>query len=54
MAVSVARRHVEQNKINFVIGPICPAVAIDAAAIYAKAGRDPAAAALIERIRKVE
>jgi len=24
------------------------------AAIYAKAGRDPAAAALIERIRKVE
>ena len=37
MAVSVARRHVEQNKINFVIGPICPAVAIDAAAIYAKA-----------------
>jgi branched-chain amino acid transport system substrate-binding protein len=37
MAVSVARRHVEQNKINFVIGPICPAVAIDATAIYAKA-----------------
>jgi branched-chain amino acid transport system substrate-binding protein len=37
MAVSVAKRHVEQNKINFVIGPICPAVAIDATAIYAKA-----------------
>ncbi len=37
MAVSVAKRHVEQNKVNFVIGPLCPAVAIDAAAIYAKA-----------------
>ena len=38
MAVSVARRQVEQDKINVVIGPICPAVAADAAPIYAKAG----------------
>ena len=38
MAVSVATHHVEQDKINFVIGPICPAVAMDAAPVYAKAG----------------
>jgi branched-chain amino acid transport system substrate-binding protein len=38
MAVNIARRHIEQDKINFVIGPICPAVAIDTAPIYAKAG----------------
>ena len=38
MAVSVARRHVEQDKIKFVIGPICPAVAVEATQIYAKAG----------------
>jgi len=38
MAASVANRHVEQDKVKFVIGPICPAVAVDAAPIYAKAG----------------
>jgi branched-chain amino acid transport system substrate-binding protein len=38
MAVSVARRHVEQDKVSFVIGPTCPPVAIDAAPVYAKAG----------------
>ena len=37
-AVSVAKQHVEQDKIGFVIGPTCPAVAMDAAPIYAKAG----------------
>ena len=38
MAVSVATHHVEQDKINLVLGPICPAVAMDAAPVYAKAG----------------
>jgi branched-chain amino acid transport system substrate-binding protein len=38
MAAPVARRHVEQDKIGFLIGPLCPAVALDAAPIYAKAG----------------
>lgn len=38
MAVPVARRHVEQDKIGFLIGPLCPAVALDATPIYAKAG----------------
>ena len=38
MASVVAKRHVEQDKINFVIGSICPAVAMDAAPIYASAG----------------
>lgn len=38
LAASVATRHIKQDKINFVIGPICPDVAIDAAPIYAKAG----------------
>jgi ABC-type branched-subunit amino acid transport system substrate-binding protein len=31
MAAPVARRHVEQDKISFLIGPLCPAVALDAA-----------------------
>jgi branched-chain amino acid transport system substrate-binding protein len=38
MAAPVARRHVEQDKIAFLIGPLCPAVAMDSAPIYAKAG----------------
>lgn len=38
MAATVAKHHVEQDKINFVIGPLCPNVAMDAAPIYAKAG----------------
>jgi branched-chain amino acid transport system substrate-binding protein len=38
MAVTVARRHVEQDRIGFLIGPLCPAVAMDAAPVYAKAG----------------
>jgi branched-chain amino acid transport system substrate-binding protein len=38
MAFSVAKRHVEQDKINFVIGPICPAAAMEVTPIYAKAG----------------
>ena len=38
MASSVAKRHVEQDKISYVIGPSCPAVAMDAGPIYAKAG----------------
>jgi branched-chain amino acid transport system substrate-binding protein len=38
MAASVATQHVEQDKVKFVIGPTCPAVAMDAAPIYAKAG----------------
>jgi len=38
MAASVAKQHVEQDKISFVIGPTCPAVAVDAAPIYAQAG----------------
>ena len=37
-AASVATRHIKQDKINFMIGPICPDAAIDAAPIYAKAG----------------
>ena len=37
-AIDVANRQVELNKINFVIGPICPAAAMAAAPIYAKAG----------------
>ena len=38
MAVTVATRHIKQDKINFVIGPICPSVAMDAAPIYSGAG----------------
>ena len=38
MATTVAKRLVEQDKVNFVIGPLCPNVAMDAAPIYAKAG----------------
>jgi len=38
MATTVAKRQVEQDKVNFVIGPLCPNVAMDAAPIYAKAG----------------
>jgi branched-chain amino acid transport system substrate-binding protein len=37
-AINIANRQVEQGKINFVIGPICPAAAMAAAPIYAKAG----------------
>ena len=37
-AINVANRQVEQDKINFVIGPTCPAAAMAAAPIYAKAG----------------
>lgn len=37
-SVMVAAHHVEQDKINFVIGPICPAAAMAAAPVYAKAG----------------
>ena len=42
-AINVANRQVEQrqverDKINFVIGPICPAAAMAAAPIYSKAG----------------
>jgi branched-chain amino acid transport system substrate-binding protein len=42
-AINVANRQVEQrqverDKINFIIGPICPAAAMAAAPIYAKAG----------------
>lgn len=37
-AVRVAKQHIEQDKIGFVIGPTCPAVAMDAAPLYAKAG----------------
>src|SRR5882724_693333 len=37
MASTVARRHAESN-VRFVIGPICPLVAMDAAASYASAG----------------
>jgi branched-chain amino acid transport system substrate-binding protein len=37
-AINVANRHVEQDKINFVIGPTCPPAAMAAAPIYAKAG----------------
>jgi branched-chain amino acid transport system substrate-binding protein len=37
-SVSVAARHVERDKIGFVIGPTCPAAAIAAAPVYAKAG----------------
>lgn len=38
MAVNIARRHVEQDKVDFVVGPVCPAVAMDIAPIYSKAG----------------
>jgi branched-chain amino acid transport system substrate-binding protein len=38
VAIRVAKRLVEQDKINFLIGPICPAVAMEASPIYAKAG----------------
>ena len=38
LAINVAKRQVEQDKIKFVIGPICPAAAMAAAPIYAKAG----------------
>jgi branched-chain amino acid transport system substrate-binding protein len=38
MAARVAKHHIEQDKINFLIGPLCPGVALDAAPIYAKAG----------------
>jgi branched-chain amino acid transport system substrate-binding protein len=37
-SVSVATRHVEQDKLSFVIGPVCPAAAMAAAPVYAKAG----------------
>jgi len=37
-AINVANRQVERDKINFVIGPICPAAAMAAAPIYSKAG----------------
>ena len=37
-SVGVAARHVEQDKVNFVIGPVCPAAAMAAAPVYAKAG----------------
>jgi branched-chain amino acid transport system substrate-binding protein len=37
-SVSVAARHVEQVKLNFVIGPTCPAAAMAAAPVYAKGG----------------
>jgi branched-chain amino acid transport system substrate-binding protein len=37
-SVGVATRHVEQDKIAAVVGPICPAAAMAAAPIYAKAG----------------
>jgi branched-chain amino acid transport system substrate-binding protein len=38
MASNVASRHINQDKISFLIGPVCPSVAMDAAPIYAKAG----------------
>jgi branched-chain amino acid transport system substrate-binding protein len=38
MTVEVTARHIKQDKINFLIGPICPDVALDATPIYAKAG----------------
>jgi branched-chain amino acid transport system substrate-binding protein len=37
MAATVAKRHIE-GKVAFVIGPTCPAVVMDAAPVYAKAG----------------
>jgi branched-chain amino acid transport system substrate-binding protein len=37
MASTVAKRHAESN-VRFVIGPICPLVAMDAASSYASAG----------------
>jgi branched-chain amino acid transport system substrate-binding protein len=37
MAATVAKRHIESN-VAFVIGPTCPAVVMDAAPVYAKAG----------------
>ena len=37
-AINAANRQVEQDKINFVIGPTCPAAAMAAAPIYAKSG----------------
>jgi branched-chain amino acid transport system substrate-binding protein len=37
MASTVARQHIE-SKVGFVIGPTCPAVVMDAAPVYAKAG----------------
>jgi branched-chain amino acid transport system substrate-binding protein len=37
-AINVANRQVERDKINFVIGPICPAAGMAAAPIYSKAG----------------
>ena len=37
-AVEVAKRLIEKDKINVVIGPICPPAATAAAPIYAKAG----------------
>jgi branched-chain amino acid transport system substrate-binding protein len=38
MAVSVAKQHVEEDRVDFLIGPTCPGVAMEAAATYAKAG----------------
>jgi branched-chain amino acid transport system substrate-binding protein len=38
MAAPVATRHITESTVSFVIGPLCPAVATDAAPIYAKAG----------------
>jgi branched-chain amino acid transport system substrate-binding protein len=37
-AIDGANRHVQRDKVNFVIGPICPAAGMAAAPIYAKAG----------------
>jgi branched-chain amino acid transport system substrate-binding protein len=34
----VAARHIEQDKVNFVVGPTCPPAAMAAAPIYAEAG----------------
>jgi branched-chain amino acid transport system substrate-binding protein len=38
LALNVAKRQVEQDKINFIIGPVCPDAAMAAAQIYAQAG----------------
>jgi branched-chain amino acid transport system substrate-binding protein len=38
MAVDVAKRHIERDKIAAVVGPACPAAALAASRIYANAG----------------
>jgi branched-chain amino acid transport system substrate-binding protein len=38
LALNVAKRQVDQDKINFVIGPLCPDAAVAAAPIYTGAG----------------